>query len=213
MTVAPNTKQQAIVMKQLQSFSTEDITPFASFEIPKIYTLVARPPEDVRVAISRVSDHLQLNYPEHYYYPSAQYHATLLAVSNTVDQESIDIIQRVIKRQHVEVSLQGLGISAHGVSVPVYAHKPGALGHMRNELRDKLHKVPDTRNKGTPWDELSWINFVRFTSKPSPHMLDDLRKYESTQFGTFSIDTWELYKTTSRVLDPACSELVERFTV
>jgi len=84
---------------------------------------------------------------------------------------------------------------------------------MRNELRDKLHKVPDTRNKGTPWDELSWINFVRFTSKPSSRMLDELRKHKSTPFGSFSAHTWELYKTTSRVLDPACSELVERFTV
>lgn len=197
------------VQKQLANLVPEDIQPFASFTVEPIYTLVARPPQNVCDAIAATAHNLQQRFPDHYYYSPDQYHMTLLPVLELKDET----IQRIAQMlTPVQVTLHGIGANKHGVAVAGYPTSEPSLAEMRNVLRPVVGNLLDYKEHNKAWDQLLWINFMRFKTQPNHDFLTHAQSLKNLQLPDFTISSWQLYKTTSKVLAPQQSTLVDTIT-
>ncbi|HET9411333.1 MAG TPA: hypothetical protein VFO38_00590 [Candidatus Saccharimonadales bacterium] len=194
------------VQRQLAGLAPEDIQPFVSFTIEPIYTLVARPPQNVCDAIAATAHNLKQRFPDHYYYSPDQYHMTLLPVLALKD----DTIQRISQvLTPLQVTLHGISANKHGVAVAGYPTSEPSLAEMRSILRPIVGNLLDYKEHNEVWDQLLWINFMRFKTQPSHDFLTHIQSLKDLQLPTFTIASWQLYKTTSRVLAPQQSTLID----
>lgn len=202
--------KRAAVKSQLDSFSVGDIEPYKTFSLPQEYTLIAKPPTAIKNKVSELASLIRTIVPEAYYYSPEQYHATLQTIGKEISPATLSTIESVLQDKPTHATVHGLGMNRHGVAVAVYpdAH----VIKLRKKLRSKLGITTTYAEHHSVWDELLWINFMRFTAPLSGGALNKLLSYRDTEIGQYTIGQWDLYKISSRVLAPDKSKLIRIFT-
>lgn len=190
------------VNRQLTNYTSEQIHPYRDFYVGPIYTLIARPPDFIQRKIISVSEKLAEQLTEHYYYEPNQLHVTLQLIGTDISPKVIEIIQNVLKGKILRVAAHGVGINAHGIAISVYDLSAYEVSDIRLKLRKKLALSINYKEHDPIWDELLWVNFMRFNEQPDKEGLSLIKALSNQEIGRFEIKEWQLYKTTSRVLDP-----------
>lgn len=207
-----NERRSKEVNDQLFSFEPGDATPTANFVIDPEYTLIARLPRDVSDSIARFANELQHRFPEHYYYSPEQYHLTLVPIPHDIEPaRAIELLTPVLNKWHLPIAAHGLACNRFQASAVLY---PGeeTLIPQRMKLRSVLGIPEQAFTIHRPiWEELLWVNFMRFTVKPETELLAFLREHAKTEIGRFVLGKYELYEVSTKTLDPASSTLLHTF--
>lgn len=167
-------------------------------------TLLARPPEPVTAAISRVLADVQPAAPEQYYYPAADMHLTILSIISCYPSFRLTDIDPAAYQEVVRAALAqvgpltiryaGLTASAGGLMVQGFP-EDDALNHLRNELRAAFRRSGLRQSIDERYTlQTAHSTVLRFTS-PLPHpaqLVAVLQRHEHTPIGTFQVDTLEL---------------------
>ena len=109
------------------------------------------------------------------------------------------------------INPKGTAVNIHGLSIPVYVSDDTPIIGLRNNLRKAFGTVLDYKEHAAVWDEILWINIMRFTSQPSKELLDFIKSQRDLIIGEYTIDRWEIYQTSSKVLAPEESSLIHTF--
>lgn len=202
------------VEKQLLGFKPEDATPTTDFTIAPEYTLIARLPEHMNEQISALSRALQKRFPEHYYYTPPQYHLTLVPIPTTLTSEAaVALAQPVLAEERMNIHVYGYGVNRFQASAVLYP-KGNAVVTLRRKLREAFG-IPEqayTLHRSV-WEELLWVNFMRFRIQPSQALLTVLKDHARDEIGRFTLDRYELYRISTKTLDPASSRRLHTFDV
>lgn len=206
-------KQRAVaVAEQLASFRAEEATPATDFTIDPAYTLIAHLPADINDSISAITDKLKTRFPEHYYYPPGQLHLTVIPVPHSMDLDKvIEAITPVVTDWRLPISVRGVVPNRLQAGAVLYPEEE-TLVSQRKKLREALGITGQAYTAhGAVWEELLWVNFMRFTAKPEEKLLKLLHAHAQDNLGRFTLNHYELYETSTKTLDPASSKLLYTF--
>jgi 2'-5' RNA ligase len=206
-------EQHQEVNKQILNLKPSDIKPLATYKIEPIYTLVAKPPEHVSKRIAKVTEELTRVSPEHYYYTAWQYHCTLMPLGDSkkdIDAKSKEL-RRIFSGNPIKVKVIGMAVNKHSAAVSLYPIGDNFI-EIRNKIRELFGQVLDYSEHNQIWEQLMWIHVLRFTQTPTEKFLKLIYSLRDEFIGEYEISEWDLYKTSSKVLRPKDSTLVERFT-
>ena len=207
----PSARHLGAVNRQLDQLMPSDVHPYETFELPPIYTLVAHPPDQIQNNIRVFSKELSAKLSsDDYYYAAPQLHTTLQYIGTKINDNTLPTLRTILKGRQIAVTAYGVGVNSRGVAVPVYDQSNGVL-RLREELRSALDISTNYTEHNKIWEELMWVSFTRFKRPPSQATLQTIREYRDRYIGSYAIQQWQLYKTSSRVLDPKKSELIEVF--
>ncbi len=205
-------EQHDEVNKQILSLNPGDISPLKTYKVEPIYTLISKPPEDVIKQISDLAEALKNLSPEHYYYPPGQYHCTLMPLSTSEDvvQANNNDIRDLISGNPIKVCVVGVAANKHSVAITLYP-QGNSFVKLRDKIRELFGTVLDYSEHNQIWEQLMWVHILRFTKTPSEEFLKAVYEFRNKIIGEYEIKGWDLYKTSSKVLAPEDSELVEHF--
>jgi 2'-5' RNA ligase len=202
--------QLQAVQAQLGAFKPEDAKVYATFDAEEVYTLNATPSEPVCRAIERISRKLQQAFPEHYYYPPDRYHVTVKSLPIRSNQkDTIRACQPLLDGQEFQIQCHGVGVNPYGASVVAYPLR--SIVPLRSSLKRALDEAINYSEHNAIWEELLWITFLRFGAPPSEEFLAALRELADHEFGTFTLDTYGLFISSSKVADPKKCRLIHTF--
>lgn len=200
------------VQKQLAEFKPEDATPTTDFNIAPEYTLIARLPANINARIHTLSRELQERFPEHYYYSTGQYHLTIVPIPVTIEpKKAIAWATPLLADQRLALQVYGYGANRFQASAVLYPETE-TLAFLRKKLRAAFG-IPDqayTIHRSV-WEELVWVNFMRFTVQPTSDLLKLLRDHARDDLGHCVIDRYELHSVSTKTLAPASSRLIHTF--
>jgi len=207
-----NQRRFAAVQDQLMSFAAADATPVGSFTIEPTYTLISPIPDSITAKIKAFSDELQKRFPEQYYYLPEQYHLTVVPVPYTHRLEDvIRVLTPLLKDWKLPIEVRGFAMNRFQVSAVLYPDEESLLP-MRQKLRQAL-AMPDqdfTEHRSI-WEELMWVNFMRFTSPPSPELVRMVQAHANDALGHFTLERIDLYEVSTKTRDPQSSVYIHTF--
>jgi hypothetical protein len=194
--------------QQLATLQPREVIPFHDSPLPENYTIVLRPPTEVIHTITALQSELQNLNPDHYYYPAEQLHLTILGKMETTiaATQIITALQGMIKLPYRFV-LYGLGSNQLGVSLSAYPDFN--MAQLRQQLRQTIGTQGDDYSFHLPaYEQVGWINCLRYTHEPSLELLAYLRDQRDRFFGVADFPVVQLYKNRSKVLSPHLTELI-----
>jgi 2'-5' RNA ligase len=174
---------------------------------PKLLTTVVRLPAELGELLAEATAPLRLVQPEHYLYPPASIHLTILALADAagVEHEVRSIADR---HQPFAVDARGLNLSPSTVFAELHPRGPG-LPALRRELHGALatlHSPP------LLWlrQRLAHANVVRFAAPVDRRLIAEVAKLRARCFGRFEITEIELVRT-DKVLSSGGTRVLGRF--
>lgn len=210
------TKQQKSfrkeVIEQLNKLSPTDVVMFDNTSISPCYTLVVKPRQIIRKRIEKLLNDLKNIEPDHYYYPLKRLHITLIGNLDIKLNKTnlVDTLAKVLRKYNLKFYAYGTG--SNYLSSSVICYPKFEIHQMRDELRQNLNiKGEDYTIHRSMYEHMGWINILRFTSTPSKEFLEKIRSYKNKEFGVIKAKSLQLYKTSSKVLNPAHSKLLAEF--
>lgn len=195
--------------QQLSALTPREVIPFIDSPISENYTIVLRPPFSAIKAIAQLQSHLRIIEPNHYYYPADQLHLTLLGklAPTAISAERIVTALQKIRRPTYKFVLYGTGSNQYGASVSAYPEFD--IVELRTELRQALGTSGDDYTFHLPaYEQVGWINFLRYGQIPAPAVFTYLRQQRAAYFGEVEFTVVQLYRNRSKVLSPSLSELI-----
>jgi hypothetical protein len=206
-----NEQRAQKVAKQL-NLKPEDVTPTTDFSVSPEYTLIAHLPENSNNSISKIVNELKIRFPEHYYYAPDQYHLTVVPIPHSMNlSQIINSIAPIIKNWRLPICACGVVANRLQAGAVLYPEEETLVTH-RMKLRAALGIPRQTYTAYDPvWEELLWVNFMRFTTKPEEALFEFLRKHVKEDLGNFVLSRYELYEVSTKTLDPASSKLLHTF--
>lgn len=197
-------------LKQLKSLTPSKIEIFDNEPIPQNYTIIFRSDEKTSQIVKQLQTQLQFISKKQYFYPSKQLHLTLLGNIdiNIHKQKIIEALGKNLKSlTNINFILYGLGGNQHCSSISAYPTFNIAL--LRNMLRNEIRsKGDDYSSHLTKYEEVGWINYLRYLESPNQEILKFLIDKQNTFFGLFKPNSVELCANTSKVLDPPQTKLI-----
>ncbi|HUB93931.1 MAG TPA: hypothetical protein VMB52_05505 [Verrucomicrobiae bacterium] len=204
-------EQHVFVNRQLDKLLPEDTEPYETFSVEPTYTLIAQLPENIRSQLHTLTIALSDTFSKHYYYAPVQYHTTLLSLGTSEDVATkLDCIRKAIRGVSIHVEVLGTAANKYGAGVTLYPPDDTVV-KLRQKLREAFAITAGYTEHNVVWEQLLWVNILRFSSKPTNRFLEKLREYKDTQLGSYEIRSWDLYKTSSKVLAPESSTWIETF--
>jgi hypothetical protein len=207
-----NEQRAQKITEQLFSLKSDEVTPTTDFTIDPQYTLIAHLPEHINSFINAVVSELKTRFPKQYYYSPSQYHLTVVPIPRSLSPvQVIESIAPIITDWRLPIHARGVAANRLQAGTVLYPQEE-TLVSQRIRLRAALGILEQayTAHK-LVWDELLWVNFMRFTTKPEEELLEFLRSRASQDFGSFELSRYELYELSTKTLDPASSKLLHTF--
>jgi hypothetical protein len=206
-----NEQRAQKVAKQL-NLKPEDVIPTTDFSVSPEYTLIAHLPENSNNSISKIVNELKIRFPEHYYYAPDQYHLTVVPIPHSMNlAQIINSIAPIIKNWRLPIYACGVVANRLQAGAVLYPEEETLVTH-RMKLRAALGIPRQAYTAYDPvWEELLWVNFMRFTTKPEEALLEFLRDHVKEDLGNFVLNRYELYEVSTKTLDPASSKLLHTF--
>ncbi len=202
-------------MAQLKELRPDRIHAFHFENISACYTIIARLDDTTLRSILGLQKKLQLIDSSHFYYPEPNLHLTLLGnLPFSIDsRQLIEIVDAVLPRYSIQFHLEGMGSSESCASVSAYPHD-FSIFTMREELRSSIGKKGDDYSSILQnYEHMGWINVLRYLQTPKQSLLDEMNSYTDTNFGMFTPIIIQLYKTTSKVIEPSESVLIKEWNM
>jgi len=207
-------------LEELKNLKPEEIKIFKNTPIKESLTIVARLPLQALRNIKKLISELKRIEPSHYYYPTGQLHLTILG--NIPAEINVKRVNRTIKETILLYSLNfnlwGLGSNVYCSSISAYPIS-FSIHKLREKLRQKLggvgadYKKPTLTKQLSLYEYMGWINYLRFLKKPKQKLLDKLYELKDRNFSKATIKRIEVYKNTSKVLDPKKADLISSFNL
>lgn len=217
----PSVFQQSIVREfreqslgQLKQLEQSDVVVFDSKPILENYTIVAHLDDKTSNAVVSLQEELKEIDAKQYYYPTEQLHLTLLGNINiATNPERIAEAVRVAFKSPIVFVLFGLGSNKYCASMSAYPHNFSVSG-CRSTLRNIIGETGDDYSIHLPaYEEVGWINFMRYEQQPKAELLKELYANRDTYFGEFVVRKVSLYLNRSKVLAPDQAELIESIAI
>jgi hypothetical protein len=205
-------KQEDVLTAQTKALHPSETRIFGSSAIDPVYSLVARPSQEIKCALQEAISKLAPLDPGHYLYDPSQYHFTVMGdFPLTTGQEMlIQLCEGMLKKHLLIPHYKGLHMKNGSAFAAVY-FDDGALGGFRKELRDIDKSAHDYSIYLDGLDGIAWLNVMRFTHHFLPELQQAVLSHKDTLFGTDPSPRFELYQTSSLVLAPDHSELIATF--
>lgn len=151
--------------------------------------------------------------PNHFYYEGDKLHITLLGKIppwiNT--NENIEKIENLLNKYSFKFQLLGVGSSKLVSSISAYPLNFD-LFKFRNELRELLGVQGDDYSIHlNTYNYIGWINYMRYTHKPSQKFLETLKSKTDKDFGILEPKIIKLIKTESKTLKKNKTEVIHEF--
>ena len=166
-------------------------------------------PSQISAGIMQVSDEIRSAYPNHFYYSPERLHTTLLA--RIPKDTSIDILVGIItkykKLYPFHLLFEGIGASNRIISVPAF-DLYDQIHAFRAAIRTKVTSSDDYTKYDPVWEQILWVNFVRFQSVPDQSLFKFVLRFKTRIYGYLSDPPVELYLNQSQTLDPKYSKLI-----
>jgi hypothetical protein len=178
----------------------------------EIYSINIRIPEEISQTIKAVSDDICKEFPNQFYYPPSLYHFTVLArIPITFPEDQlITSITSARKRYPFKLVLQGIGAATRGVSIPGYDRNANIF-QLRTALRNSVGQADDYTKYHPVWENILWINFIRYRQKPPDEFFTYIQKFNDAIYGEITNPPFYLYTNQSQTLDPKLSKLISVF--
>ena len=202
-------------LSQLHALQASQIRVFQFERISECYTLIARLDDASRREVLGLQNDLQQIDPTQFYYPEQNLHLTLLGnLPLTIDSKDlIEIVGAVLGKYSIQFNLEGMGSSESCASVSAYPHD-FSIFTMREELRSLIGmKGDDYSSILQSYEYMGWINVLRYLHIPNQTLLEKMYSYKDTSFGMFTPKIIQLYKTTSKIIEPSESELIKEWSL
>lgn len=147
-------------------------------------------------------DHNQL------FYKTPQLHITLLGQINLSSNEAeiITKVQEFLATNKIEFHLLGVGSNRKVSSVTAFP-----VDFDIAKLRATLRRIGGGTTFDGDYENLGWINFMRFLHKPNKRLFPALRKEIYAELGTVRPNSIVLMKNSSRLLNGA--EVLHSFEI
>lgn len=196
-------------LDQLENLKPSDVVVFDNQPIPENYTVVAHVDDKTSNAIVSIQDRLAEIDVQQYYYPAKQLHLTLLGnIKVTVDPELITRAVNAAFKTPIKFILYGLGSNQYCGSMSAYPHR-FSITECRKILREIIGVKGDDYSIHLPaYENVGWINFMRYLHQPKEELLKELKANKESYFGDFVVKEISIYRNKSKVLDPDQSELI-----
>jgi 2'-5' RNA ligase len=167
-------------------------------------TLLARPPESMKIAIKSMLNDLQDTEPWQYYYPTTDIHLTGLSIISCYEgftlnhiniNDYVDLVREVLHTYtSFKISFRGLTASPSCLIVQGFL-MDDELTNIRNGLRDKFqtsnlqHSIDKRYSIQTAHSTI--VRFKKPLLNPDS-FLQKVKKYRNLDFGTFEVNELEL---------------------
>jgi len=145
-----------------------------------------------------------------YLYPFERLHMTLLGrIPKDYDVgRLVSGVESFITDKAFNFKLGFLANNNQGVSI--ISEPKFDLYKLRMDLREYLEINGDDYTKySNIYEKLSWVNFMRFRSKPAREFFETLWNNKEFQFGDFVAKRVDIILNTSRTVDPSKSRIVK----
>jgi|GEM_PF-6417121 len=204
--------EEKFISEQTKQLQPKGIIPFVDAPFAPIYTLVARPSQEVREKIRTAGQSLKKIDPHQYFYSPEQYHFTLMGDIPLVHEKEhlIKIFKETLRKNPLNIVYKGIQMNSKSAFVPIYFEND-ALHKFRTALREIEPSFYNYSSFLQGLDSIAWLNIVRFTRPFSPKLKDKVIQQKDIIFGAEYNLKIELYETTSLVLLPQDSKLVFSF--
>lgn len=208
-----NTQRSHEIAGQVANFTLQDVTPVTNFDIAPEYTLIAHLPLDINNKLATIGHEIQEKYPDQYYYTPEQYHLTIVPVPREIEPaRAIKAIEPIVRDWRLPICVRGLAINRFQSGAVLYPENetlPAKRAELRSALGIPRQAYTDHLNV---WEQLLWVNILRFTHQPPMEMLELLRSKATSDIGSFTLSHYELYDISTKTLDPSSSTLLHTFT-
>lgn len=213
----PNFKElRKEILEQLDSITPEGVSRFDPEKddlLPLNYTLNVFPPKNIFNRFNIFMDELRRIEPDHYYTEPKKLHITILGqidIKTPIDKLS-NIVRNVLKNRQLSFKLLGVGSNKLVSSFTAYP-QGFSIFEVRQELRQGLDLQADDYTKFlSAYEHVGWLNYLRYSHKPSEKLLAKLRNSRDVEFGIFQPRSIQLLKNTSRTLKKGSFEVVKEF--
>ena len=206
--IIPEFRSQSLL--QLEQLTPEQIVPFVIDKIKENYTIVFRPEAKAIEAVQSLMSKIRAIDPHQYMYPVEQLHMTL--IGNIPISIPVDTIKRAVKKYVIKDSVKFIlfGLGSNGYCSSVSAYPNGFdVTQTRNSIRAAIGNRGDDFTSFIPaYEKVCWINYMRYKQTPKKELLDFLLSQKDTNFGEIGVGAIQLYKTTSKTLNPLKCEIL-----
>lgn len=148
-------------------------------------------------AVAELIEKLKLIDNRQLFYEPEWLHITLLGEIDikTDKNEIIEVVQSFLDENSIEFELLGVGSSRKVSSITAFP-----VDFRIENLRSQLRELGGGSHLDGPYEQLCWINLMRFLQKPKPELLETLKKEINTNFGKIKPKSIQLLKNSSRTL-------------
>ena len=200
--------------KQLMELTPEKVKRFKNEIIEDNYTIVIRPNDIFINTIQEYINRLTEIEPNQYYYGVDYLHITILGgIHQDCDVKTIiTSVNKTLQKQKLEFQMRGIGSNEYCSSIhalPVNF----SLYEVRQELRSSIKQKGDSYSKYLKFYEyIGWMNYLRYTQKPSTNLLNIIKTNKNKDFGKLNASSIEVYKVNSKVPDFKKDKCLYRLT-
>ena len=206
--INPQFRKQSL--EQLKNLRPEHIEIFDYEDLPQNDTAVFRLDKSTIETIKELQTKLRTYSDDQYYYPTDQLHITLIGnLDININPKRITIALKkcLTGYKDLEFVLLGLGSNQYGSSISAYP--TFNLAKLRNNLRQEIGSQGDDYSIHlSAYEEVGWINYLRYLNRPDHKFLELLYKQKDTFFGYCKPRSLELYTNSSKVLASDSTSLV-----
>jgi len=202
-------------LKQLKSLRADEIVLLDETPIQENVTIIIKPSEECKKTILKLISGLKVADDTQFYYPVDRFHLTILGnIPISVDIKShVNSIYDVLKKQKMKFKLFGIGSNQFTSSVSAYP-LDFSIHALRDEIRQIINNQADNYSRILEYYEyVGWINYMRYLKHPDQEFLDKLFSYKDFDFGEMIVSKVQIFKTTSKLIDPSQSILISEFDV
>ncbi len=146
-------------------------------------------------------------------YPFERLHMTLLGRIdiNIKTEELVEVVKANMVGKNFLFKIGYLACNEQGVSI--VSEPEFDLGALRNKIRKDLGIKGDDYTKYLSiYERMAWMNFIRFKEMPGEKFFETLWTMRNYQFGEFEAKNIDVYRNSSRTVNPEKCRLVSRIT-
>lgn len=191
------------------------------------FTLIARMPDVAGTQIGQIMTGLHSLFPTHHYYPADTIHVTIRNLDDAARGECDHRLLFSKIRDLVEgigpfaLKGKGFGVSPNSIFLQLYPEAQG-LADLRHKLSIASKDNAWRRREGTGilgdlarrflFEKMAFATLIRFSGPVTPAFLAEIARHRKTDFGTFSINAFEIVRT-DKFLSNIGTETIARIVV
>lgn len=196
--------------EQFLDVKPDRIVPFLDTPFEEVYTIVARPDQNLIQVIEDLQEEYASKDSDQYVYSKDRLHMTILGdIPVSLNQSNLKTIFREGLKTKLQCKVWGTASNPSASSISLYPEN-FSFHTLREELRDDLqaHGTDFSKYIKT-YEYVGWINILRYIFSPKQELLDSIESYLEKDFGTFEFNTFQLLRVSNLVLSPERTTVVD----